>query len=565
LIDSRKVKMAVRSKKDRKGLEDELSFLKRKVKLMEMELRVYRELGGGAVDRESLGTLLNRFMDFAIKAVETDSGTLYLVDEHNKELSFEVVKGPISEILKGMRIGIDKGIAGHVVKTGRPYVSGDLERDKRWLGLKASFSQMNMMAVPLKVNKRIIGVIEVLNKAGEGPFTKEDLRVITSLANHFSVILERSELVEALDERLIHFSTLNEVGNLLISTLDEKVVRERAMEAITRLMNAEAGSLLQVDGERGELYFEVARGKKGRKVKEIRLRIGEGIAGWVAKYGRPLLIHDVTRDKRFQKSVDERSGFKTLNMVCVPVRIKGNIIGVLQAINKKSGEFSSNDLGLFQHFSNQFAIALDNARLYEEIRETFYATAEALADAIEKRDPYTGGHTKRVLEYSLAVGKELGLSPEMLEKLKLSAVLHDIGKIGIDDRILQKKSPLDDREFAAMTEHPSLGVEIVNHVPQLKDIIPGMLHHHERVDGSGYPKGYKGGKIPLIARIISVSDTYDAMTTTRPYRKGLTQDAAIKELKKNIGKQFDKAVVNAFLRAFRNGDIEPRQRRIRQL
>jgi hypothetical protein len=368
--------------------------------------------------------------------------------------------------------------------------------------------------------------------------------------------IERTGPSREFDELLKTFSTLHEVGNLLISTLDEKVVHERAMEAITRLMDAEAGALLLVDRETGELYFDVALGKKGSKVKQIKLKMGEGIAGWVAKHGRPLLIPDVTKDKRFASSVDRRSTFKTRNMVCVPVRTKGQIIGVAQAVNKKFGMFTTEELKLFELFSNQVAIALDNARLYEEARETFYATAEAFADAIEKRDPYTGGHTKRVLEYSLAIGRELGLPDETIENLKLSSILHDVGKIGIDDVILKKGAPLDAVEFSKMSEHPTIGAEIIKHVPQLKKIVPGLLHHHERVDGKGYPAGFKGEEIPIIARIIAVSDTYDAMTTTRPYRKGLSKEAAINELRAFSGTQFDRGVVDAFFRAFKKGQID---------
>ncbi|HAO92389.1 MAG: phosphohydrolase [Deltaproteobacteria bacterium GWC2_56_8] len=367
--------------------------------------------------------------------------------------------------------------------------------------------------------------------------------------------MERAELFSELDGRLRQFSTLQEVGNLLNSTLDQKVVRHRAMEAITSIMRAEAGSLLLVDELNKQLYFEVALGEKGDEIKEVRLNIGEGIAGWVAKHGRPLVINDVASDKRFQANVDRKSRFTTRDMVCVPVRIKGKVIGVLQAINRIGGTFEKEDLRLFQLFSNQVAIALDNARLYEEIRETFHATSEALAEAIEKRDPYTGGHTKRVFEYSLAIGKHMGMPAKALEILKLSAVLHDIGKIGIEDRILRKDAPLDAEEAAVMRLHPQYGAEIMKHVPQLKDIVPGMLYHHERVDGQGYPRGFKGEQIPLIARVISVADTYDAMTTTRPYRKGLPPAVAIAELRKFTGVQFDAQVVEAFIRAFEKGDI----------
>ncbi len=529
--------------------------LRRKLGIMAIELEIYRHIGGLVVKGASRAVILNKLMDFTLKAMDTSSGSLYLLDD-SKELSFEVVRGTGAKRFKGLKMRAQSGIAGHVATTGRPYVSEDLRKDKFWIGIKTDRSHKNMLAVPLMKRRRVIGVIEVINKNDGKPFTKSDLKVMTSLANHFSIIMERANLFTELDGRIKQFSTLNEVGNLLISTLDQSVVRHRAMEAITKLMHAETGSLLLLDREREELYFEVALGAKGRRLKEVTLDIGEGIAGWVAKYGKPLIIHDVTKDKRFQGNIDKRSKFRTRNMICVPVSIKGNIIGVLQAINKVSGTFTKEDLKLFQLFSNQVAIALDNARLYEEIKDTFYATSGALAEAIEKRDPYTGGHTKRVLAYCLAIANHLRMPKTTLEVLRLSAVLHDIGKIGIEDRILRKDAPLDAMEAASMKMHPELGAEILKHVPQLRDIVPGMLYHHERVDGLGYPKGFKKEQIPLIARIISVADTYDAMTTTRPYRKGLDPEVALRELKKCSGRQFDANVVAAFLRAFRGGEID---------
>lgn len=549
--------MAEKRKAREKTAREKTDILacRKQLDVMNIELEIYREIGGLAVKGASKSSILSRLMDFTLNAMETKSGTLYLLDGASNELSFEVVKGPLARKLKGLRMKNEAGIAGHVLKTGRPYVSSNLGKDKHWLGIKTSKEHGNMLAVPLFRKKRAIGVIEVINKIDSRPFTRFDLKILKSLANHFSIIMERAELFSELDGRLRQFSTLQEVGNLLNSTLDQKIVRHRAMEAITSIMRAEAGSLLLVDEKNKQLYFEVALGEKGDKIKEVRLNIGEGIAGWVAKHGRPLVINDVARDKRFQSNVDKKSRFKTRDMVCVPVRIKGKVIGVLQAINRIGSPFEKEDMRLFQLFSNQVAIALDNARLYEEIRETFHATSEALAEAIEKRDPYTGGHTKRVFEYSLAIGKHMEMTPKSLEILKLSAVLHDIGKIGIEDRVLRKDAPLDSDEAAMMRLHPQYGAEIMKHVPQLKDIIPGMLYHHERVDGQGYPKGFKGDQIPLIARIISVADTYDAMTTTRPYRKGLPPEVAVAELKKYAGVQFDEKVVEAFMRAFESGDI----------
>ena len=349
--------------------------------------------------------------------------------------------------------------------------------------------------------------------------------------------------------------TLARLSAILNSTLDPREVQKSAMESATELMKAEVGSLLLVDEKSNDLYFEVALGEKGAKVKEIRLKMGEGIAGWVAQNGEPLVIDDVTKDPRFSGKADEKSKFATKNMICVPVMIKEKIIGVLQAINKLEGMFSSKDLELFQMLANQVAIAIENARLMEDLRQTFYETAEALAEAIEKRDPYTGGHTKRVLTYSMASAEYMGMGPQEMDWLKLSAILHDIGKIGVEDRVLRKQGSLNDEEFALMKAHPRMGAEIMEYVEKLKNIIPGMKHHHERFDGKGYPDGLKDGEIPLIARIISVSDTFDAMTSDRPYRKGLSEETAINELQKYAGIQFDPDVVRAFIDAYKDGKI----------
>jgi len=359
------------------------------------------------------------------------------------------------------------------------------------------------------------------------------------------------------EKKVRQFVTLLELGAILNSTLEQKEVRKRAMEAATCLMNCEAGSLLLLDEEKEELFFEIALGEKGEAIKEIRLKVGEGIAGWVAKTGKSLLVPDVDKDPRHSKRADEISNFVTRDILCVPVKVKGNLIGVLQAINRLDDEgFKEEDIGLFQLLANQVAIAIDNARLYEEIRETFIGASMALAEAIEKRDPYTGGHTRRVLEYSLATARHLKLTPEEMENLRIAAILHDIGKIGIEDKILRKTGKLSDDEFNSLTSHPSLGKDIITPIKALKNTIPGIYYHHERVNGKGYPESLKGNAIPLIARIIAVTDSYDAMTSDRPYRKGLSEEAVLNELKQFSGTQFDKDVVEAFIKAYNQGEIK---------
>ena len=356
--------------------------------------------------------------------------------------------------------------------------------------------------------------------------------------------------------RTLQVNTLMELAALINSSLDVREVRKRTIEAAVRLVDAETGSLLFLDEETGDLYFDVALGEKGESIKTVRLKKGQGIAGWVAEHQEPLIINDVRDDPRFFSDADRKSNFETRTLICLPVKLKDKLVGVLEVINKKHGQFEDDDRELLAALSNQVAMAIENARLYDELRETFYATVHSLAETIELRDPYTGGHTMRVMNYSLVIGKAMGLSGKEMTDLRLSAILHDIGKIGIRDSILLKNDRLTFSEYNAIMMHTVYGAEILTPIRQLKDIVPGVKWHHEKYDGSGYPEGLKGDSIPVIARIISVADTFDAMTTDRPYRKGLSVEAAREELRKYAGTQFDPGIVAAFIKSFDEGGAD---------
>ena len=362
--------------------------------------------------------------------------------------------------------------------------------------------------------------------------------------------------LKQIQEKVERLALLSQLGQILNSTLDQKEIRRRAMEAATQLMKAEAGSLLLVDERKRQLYFEVALGDREEDIKMIPLNFGEGIAGWVAQSGKPLIVNSPKKDPRFFKGVDERTEFKTRNIICVPVKVKEKVIGVLEAINKqKRGGFNKQDLSLLISLADQVAIALDNSRLYQELEEMFFQTTDSLADAIEKRDPYTGGHTQRVTQYSLVIAKYLQLKPLERKWLRITSVLHDIGKVGIEDQILRKPERLSPGEFEMIKRHCNIGVEIIEHVRQLRESIPGVKYHHEQLDGKGYPSGLKGEEIPILAKIVAVADTFDAMTTDRPYRKAMEKEAAVKELKRCSGTQLDEKVVEAFIQAYQKGEI----------
>ena len=196
-------------------------------------------------------------------------------------------------------------------------------------------------------------------------------------------------------------------------------------------------------------------------------------------------------------------------------------------------------------------------RAAKENHELFMGTIRAMAQAIDAKDPYTRGHSMRVNRYSVILAKQLGLRGAQLREIHVSSLMHDLGKIGINDEILQKPGKLSDEEFEVMKTHTVLGANIVAPIRQMKRIIPGMRWHHERMNGQGYPDGLTGDQIPLMARIIAVADTFDAITTHRPYQTAMTFDEALKVLERLKGDSLDPKIVEAFFAVYEQGLIQP--------
>ncbi len=223
---------------------------------------------------------------------------------------------------------------------------------------------------------------------------------------------------------------------------------------------------------------------------------------------------------------------------------------------------SPKELGELSETFNLMSVQLESfiedlRRAADDNRKLFLGTVKALAAAIDGKDPYTRGHSERVSRFSLAMGERLGLPDDEMEKLKISALLHDVGKIGIDDSILKKPAALTDEEYEIMKGHPQKGYKIMSQIPAMKDFLPGMYMHHEMMDGRGYPQGLSGDQIPLQARIVSVADTFDAMTTDRPYQSAMKFDDALALIKKFVGTRYDGVVVAALIEACESGQIRP--------
>ena len=355
-----------------------------------------------------------------------------------------------------------------------------------------------------------------------------------------------------LERKLAEYETMLEIGARLAGTLDVGTMLERALENAESVCHAETSSIWEVDEERRDLFFRVVRGRAAGDIRGLRVPLGEGIVGSVARSGVPELVNDVAADPRWRGDSKERV-FQTRAILAVPLVVHGGVIGVLQLLNPVGRDrFTDGDLRRMTLFAGILAPSLENARLYAAQRRQFLHMVTALAESLEKKDPYTGGHVNRVVVYSLLLGHEMGLRRDDLKDLWLAATLHDIGKIGVPDRILGKPGPLDKDELEAMKRHTVYGAEIVAYLAN-RIVSEGVRSHHERMDGNGYPDRLRGPEIPLAARIIAVADTFDAMTTSRPYRAGLSPERAAAEIHGAAGTQFSPEVVAAFKSLFESG------------
>jgi len=344
---------------------------------------------------------------------------------------------------------------------------------------------------------------------------------------------------------------LYEVGKKVGTVSKLNQLMKQVMRMTQHTLNAETSSILLFDNDERTLRFEIAECESERILKQLKLNLQSGIAGWVAQYKKPLIINDVTRDQRFDRSVDEMTGFITKSVICAPLLVHRRLIGVIEVLNKADGsDFNEQDLETLTSVASTAAMAIENTQLHQSVLDAYKSTIKALAAAIDAKDHYTRGHSQRVMEYTLMGAMYLALPREELEILEYAGILHDIGKIGIDDRILSKPARLTDEEWEIMRQHPRIGAGILQEIPFLKKARALILHHHERFDGSGYPNGLKQEDIPMGARLLAIADAFDTMTTDRAYRVRFDVDTAMKELYNCSGIQFCPVAVDAFFAGY---------------
>jgi HD-GYP domain-containing protein (c-di-GMP phosphodiesterase class II) len=326
-----------------------------------------------------------------------------------------------------------------------------------------------------------------------------------------------------------------------------KAAAEEAVSYAATVLEARRISVMVADGDL--LRILASRGIPEDMAQQVAVPIGQRICGRVFASGQPLVLRNVLSERPHEAlGIQADGAVASYPLITAQLCAAGRKIGVINATDKPGGEFSQIELSELEFISEAVAITLSSHVALKGLEQANLASIITLAMTMEAKDPYTNGHSARVKAWATATGRELGLSGDQLENLSRAGELHDIGKLTWPDSILTANRRLTNEEWAIVREHPRRGVELLKHLTFLNDIQPAILSHHERLDGTGYPEGLSGSQIPLEAKILAVVDSYDAMTSVRPYRPAMSHEAAAAELRRCAGTQFEPAIVEAFLR-----------------
>ncbi len=352
--------------------------------------------------------------------------------------------------------------------------------------------------------------------------------------------------LEKLQTENSRLHSLLEVTNTLSSVINLETLLFKIMDVVKINLHADRCTVFILDKDKNELWSKVAMGVK----QEIRFPADKGIAGFVATSGETLNIPDAYADYRFNPEVDKKTGYKTENMLTMPMRDKRNeVIGVFQVLNRKTGSFTSEDEELLGAISSVAASAVENALLYEEIRKSFTSFIETLSTTLDARDYITSGHSRRVTLYAVQISRLMRLDAAEINRIRYASLLHDIGKIGVPEIVLFKNKKLSDDEYEIIKRHASLTKSILSKIhfqKELKDVPEIASTHHEKIDGSGYPDGLTSADIPLGGKILAVCDVFDALTSRRQYRDRIEIEKVMDIIDKETGTAFEPFVVYEF-------------------
>lgn len=413
-----------------------------------------------------------------------------------------------------------------------------------------------LIALPLYGKKGPLGLIIAVYSGAvkaSDEFIRTNRRLIRSIGSQVSVALEEATIYRESLENAIELShkienvqAMHEIDRSILSTLDLREILNTSVNMVTKIVQCERAAVSLVEKEKGGFSFKAGFGTEAASQKAF-VPFEDTNAREVIATGMPQYIANLRELKEPLSHEREllREGF--ISNIRVPLILKAEVAGILSIGAKRPSAFKPDDLLTLERLALQVSVALENARLLEDLEQLFLGSIKALSSAIESSSIWTAGHSDSVTDYALDLGKKLGLSEKELKALELAGLLHDLGKAVTFKEIFDKTAKLTDEELSIIREHSAKSATIVLQVKQLKDIVPAVRYHHEFYNGAGYPEGLKGDNIPLPARILAVADAVAAMSADRPYREKRSMPAIVEELKKCSGTQFDPHLAELFI------------------
>ena len=510
-------------------------------------LSLLLELGQALHSTLELDPLLGTILRQMQSAAQGEDVSIWLLDSTRDRLTCTHAVGSEAEALIGHGLPTDTLLNGagwfETADSAALAESNDGEGHVFWGRAR------NAIFARLEARGELLGIISVANKLGQADFSNADRALVAALAGHAAVAIQNARLYEQQRRNNERQQLLEQISRHLQQTLDSDVLIPLILEEVNTAIVAEAQSLWLLNNETGLIVCHYATGPGGEAIKKVTVPLGRGVVGSSVASQTAIMIEDAQTDERTFKDADAQTGFVTRSILCVPLVRQGKSIGAIEAVNKQGGgRFGQADLDLLRNIADSAALSIENARLYAELAASYDGTLDALTAALDLRDSETEGHSRRVVEYTARLARQMGLPEHEVKSICRGALIHDIGKIGVPDAILLKPGLLDPEERSIMEKHPVAGYEMLLGVPYLAQEIPIVLAHQEHWDGTGYPFGLRGTEIPLGARLFAIADTFDALTSDRPYRRGRPCEEALDVIAAAADTQFDPQAVAAFLK-----------------
>jgi HD-GYP domain-containing protein (c-di-GMP phosphodiesterase class II) len=402
--------------------------------------------------------------------------------------------------------------------------------------------------------QELIGSLNAVTVDETRVFTEDELLLLRGLADQAALAIINTRLYKDARRRLEQLQALRSIDTAIVSNHDLQKTFGVLLKQITRQMQVDAAVILVLDKDRQYLEYAASHGFHSPTLRFTRLRLGEGIAGRAAQIGEIIRIDDLRTDPQTLKYAPglAREGFASY--YAAPLMAQGQVTGVLEIFHRTTLDPDQEWLDFLETLAGQAAIAIESTSLFADLQQmnaelfkAYDSTIEGWSHALDLRDKETEGHTRRVTELTLKLARTSGFSEAELVHVRRGVLLHDIGKMGIPDRILLKEGPLTPEEWEIMRQHPVYAHEMLLPIAYLRPALDIPYCHHEKWDGTGYPRGLKGEEIPLIARIFAVVDVWDAVTSDRPYRPAWSREKALAHIKEQAGTHFDPHVVEVFL------------------